>query len=137
MKPRNQASRAPWVVPVFPAASHPGSFARLPVPVEVSLYPAPLAEAALYGVLAAAMFTLWPLARTERVRAAALYRDAATGGAHWPRWYYVVLTVGILGALIAAAAVFSGLLMLTLALGRRRGLADRLIVIEQANGIFQ
>jgi putative ABC transport system permease protein len=50
-------------------------------PAEVSIYPGPLAEAAFYGLLTADLFTLWPLARTETVRAAALYRGGEGGRA--------------------------------------------------------
>jgi putative ABC transport system permease protein len=59
--------------------------ARLPVPIAVSVYPHPLAEAALYGLLTALIFTLWPLARTEQVRAAALFRDASGPSRSLPR----------------------------------------------------
>jgi predicted lysophospholipase L1 biosynthesis ABC-type transport system permease subunit len=65
----------PWARPAAGArAAHRGARCRCR---RSSGHPAPLAEAALYGVLAAALFTLWPLARTGQVRAAALYRDAA------------------------------------------------------------
>ena len=46
--------------------------AALPFPVEFGLYPTPLLEAAFYGVMTAFLFTLWPLARSAEVRAAAL-----------------------------------------------------------------
>ena len=54
----------------------------LPVPASFAFYPAPLIEAALYGTLTAAIFTIWPLARSENVRAATLFREseAGTGG---------------------------------------------------------
>ncbi|TYB86354.1 ABC transporter permease [Oceaniovalibus sp. ACAM 378] len=87
--------------------------AALPVPTAFALYPAPLAQAALYGALTALLFTLWPLARTERVRAAALYRDAA-GAIHGvPRPFFIALTGVVLLALVAVAALLSGLAMLT------------------------
>ena len=56
------------------------------MPAEFGLYPRPLAEAALYGVLTALVFSLWPLARVRDIRPAALFRDltAAPAGA-WPR----------------------------------------------------
>jgi putative ABC transport system permease protein len=55
-----------------------GSWLRsvLPVPPVAGLYPTPLIEAALYGLLAAGAFALWPLARAMRIPAAALFRDA-------------------------------------------------------------
>jgi putative ABC transport system permease protein len=65
--------------------------ARLPVPIAISVYPAPLAEAALYGLLTALIFTLWPLARTEQVRAAALYRDASGPSRACPALGYLIV----------------------------------------------
>lgn len=82
--------------------------ARLPVPAVFGVYTAPLAEAALYGALTAFVFTLWPLARTEQVRAATLLREASAGGRGWPRLPYVITTLAALGALVGVAAWFSG-----------------------------
>ena len=48
----------------------------LPVPAAAGLYPGPLALAALYGVLTAGAFALWPLARAAQIPGAALFRDA-------------------------------------------------------------
>lgn len=87
---------------------------QLPIPAVFAVHPAALAEAALYGTLAAAIFTLWPLAQTEQVRAAALFRNAAGGGKTWPRWPYIVATGVLLGLLVAAASTLSGLEWLTL-----------------------
>jgi putative ABC transport system permease protein len=81
--------------------------ARLPFPAVFAPYPAPLAEAAFYGVLTALIFTLWPLARTETVRAAALYRGGA-GQRGMPRWPYLVALGGLVALLLAGAALFSG-----------------------------
>ena len=88
--------------------------ARLPVPAEFSVYPGPLAEAALYGALTALVFTLWPLARTEEVRAATLFRDAVGRARRLPRPVYLVATGGLLALLIAAAARLSEAVELTL-----------------------
>jgi putative ABC transport system permease protein len=82
--------------------------ARLPLPVRFALYPGPLAEAALYGALTALLFTLWPLARTGEIRAAALFREVSGRAWVWPRGPVIGLTVGLAAALIAAAAWFSG-----------------------------
>ncbi len=87
---------------------------RLPVPAVFSIYPQPLAEAALYGVLTAFLSTLWPLARTEEVRAATLFRDALTSARFFPRPAYVIATAVGLALLISAAAWFSGSARLTL-----------------------
>jgi putative ABC transport system permease protein len=58
---------------------------RLPVPAAFAVYPGPLALAALYGALTAALFVLWPLARLRELRPALLFRDIGEGGAVWPR----------------------------------------------------
>ncbi len=88
--------------------------ARLPVPAEFAVHPGPLAEAALYGALTALIFTLWPLARTEEVRAAALFRDAGGQSRGLPRVRYLVATALLLAVLVGAAAWFSGVPDLTL-----------------------
>jgi putative ABC transport system permease protein len=86
----------------------------LPVPTLFSLHIAPLAEAAVYGLLTALLFTLWPLARAEEVRAATLFRDALEGAQLLPAWRYVITTVILLGLLVGTAMLFSGSPMLTL-----------------------
>jgi len=88
--------------------------ARLPVPAVFTLHLAPLAEAALYGVLTALIFTLWPLARTEDVRAATLFRDALSSANRFPAPLFVALTIGLVVALIGVAMLFSGEAFLTL-----------------------
>ncbi|MEM6386921.1 MAG: FtsX-like permease family protein [Pseudomonadota bacterium] len=87
---------------------------RLPVPAAFSIHPGPLAEAALYGTLAALIFTLWPLARVEEVRAATLFRDGAMTKSARPRLFWVAVTAVLFVALVATAAVLSGLWTLTL-----------------------
>ncbi|WHZ35108.1 ABC transporter permease [Sagittula sp. MA-2] len=86
----------------------------LPIPTVFTLYPAPLLEAALYGVLTAALFTLWPLARAEEVRAATLFRDALGSARVLPARRYVIATGVLLAVLVLAAALFSGSPELTL-----------------------
>ncbi|MGQ0567485.1 MAG: ABC transporter permease [Gemmobacter sp.] len=81
--------------------------ASLPMPLAMRLYPLPLAEAAFYGIVTAMLFTLWPLARTEGVRAAALYRGGA-GSTGWPGWRYLVVLAGLAVVLVGGAALFSG-----------------------------
>ena len=48
----------------------------LPVPARLGLYPRSLGLAALYGLLTAGVFALWPLARAAEIPGAALFRDA-------------------------------------------------------------
>ena len=48
----------------------------LPVPARLGLYPRSLGLGALYGLLTAGVFALWPLARAAEIPGAALFRDA-------------------------------------------------------------
>ena len=88
--------------------------ARLPIPAAFAIYPQPLLEAALYGILTAFIFTLWPLARAEDVRAATLFRDATTTSAALPGVRYVGATLLALTLLLGLAGWFSGTWQLTL-----------------------
>ncbi|WP_170784796.1 ABC transporter permease [Ruegeria lacuscaerulensis] len=115
---------------LLPLALAPLIEAQLPIPAVFSLYPEPLAEAALYGVLTAFLFTLWPLARTEEVRAATLFRDALSSARALPRLRYIVATGVGLALLIASAAWFSGSARLTLWTGG--GLVGALILLSVA-----
>jgi putative ABC transport system permease protein len=99
---------------LVPVALGPIIEARLPIPAAFGIYPAPLAEAALYGVLTAVLFTLWPLARTQDVRAATLIRDALGGAPALPALPFVVASLMALAALVGAAGLFSGQWQLTL-----------------------
>jgi putative ABC transport system permease protein len=58
-----------------PAVAAPFLKSVLPVSLRVAVYPAPLALAALFGLLTTFVFSLWPLASIGRVPAAALFRD--------------------------------------------------------------
>lgn len=100
---------------------------RLPVPLAVGLYPGPLAEAALYGVLTALVFTLWPLARVERVRAAALFRGIGVEARAWPRPGPLLALALATAALVAAAVWFSDAWQL--ALGAAAGIAGALVLL--------
>jgi putative ABC transport system permease protein len=60
---------------LVPAAAQPLLIRLLPVSLRIGLYPAPLALAALFGLLTTLVFALWPLAGIGRVPAAALFRD--------------------------------------------------------------
>ncbi len=99
---------------LLPLLLAPAISSRLPIPAEFALYPAPLCEAALYGLLTAFIFTLWPLARAEEVRAATLFRDALDRARTLPATRYLLATVVALSLLIGLAAWFSGTWRLTL-----------------------
>ncbi|MBE9603872.1 ABC transporter permease [Acetobacteraceae bacterium H6797] len=57
----------------------------LPVPPRLGVYPLPLALAAVYGLLTALAFALWPLGRAREIPGAALFRDAVVSQGGWPR----------------------------------------------------
>ncbi len=88
--------------------------ARLPIPAAFTFDPRPLWEAAIYGILTALIFTLWPLAKTENIKAATLFRDAFGGTRALPRFIYILATALLLAALVGLAIRFSGNAFLTL-----------------------
>lgn len=87
---------------------------RLPIPAEFAIYPKPLFEASIYGILTALIFTTWPLSRTENIRAATLFRDAGQGGARLPAPRYLLAIAVLIALLLALASWFSGTVFLTL-----------------------
>ncbi len=109
--------------------------ARLPIPAEFAIYPRPLIEAAIYGLLAALIFTLWPLAKTEDIRAATLFRDAFAGSRTLPGLRYLIAIVALIALLIGAAIWFSGTAFLTL--WTAGGIAGALFVLVIAAFIIR
>lgn len=104
--------------------------ARLPIPTAFTIFPAPLIEAGLYGILTAFIFTLWPLARTDRVRAATLFRDAWDGASRLPSLPFIIATAGAIAVLVGMAGWFNGSWFLTLwTLG---GIAGALAILALA-----
>ncbi len=90
-----------------PLAIAPLIVTRLPVPVEFGIYAAPLLEAAVYGLLTALIFTIWPLARARDIRAAELFRDAASARRAWPRPVYLLAITGLVALLVGLATWLS------------------------------
>ncbi|MDW4548371.1 FtsX-like permease family protein [Defluviimonas sp. D31] len=114
----------------LPVLAGPLIAARLPIPVEIVVAWRPLAEAGVYGALAAALFALWPLARTREVKAAALFRDLGPGRRQWPGWRLGLVLAAIAGLLVAVATSLSG--VPTLALWTLGGVATALVVLALA-----
>ncbi|MCV6591560.1 MAG: FtsX-like permease family protein [Silicimonas sp.] len=98
---------------LLPVLAAPLIAESLPVPAVFTLHLKPLGEAALYGALAALIFTLWPLARVEEVRAATLFRDGGGKTRALPRPLWIGIIVALVTALVSLAAWFSGLWTLT------------------------
>ncbi len=88
--------------------------AALPVPAVFGFYPAPLLEAAFYGLMTALIFTLWPLARAQQIRAAGLFRDVSAIDRGWPAPIYIAVQAVLVAAFVAAAAYLSGIPTLAL-----------------------
>lgn len=79
----------------------------LPVPPRIGLYPEPLLLAALYGLLTALAFALWPLGRAMEIPGAALFRDTLQPSGARPRLMLMAATVaagGTLALLVVATA---------------------------------
>lgn len=77
---------------------------QLPVPALFAVYPEPLVRAATFGVLAAAAFSLWPLARARTTPPSSLFRKEMSGRP----------TLSLETALAVAAALgLAGLAILT------------------------
>jgi putative ABC transport system permease protein len=115
---------------LIPVVFSPLITASLPVPAMFGIHPAPLFEAAIYGVLAALLFTLWPLARTDEVRAATLFRDAMAGASLLPAPRYILATAVLLAILVGTAILFSGDALITL--WTAGGLLGALIILALA-----
>lgn len=64
----------------------------LPVPPRLGFYPAVLGLAALYGLLTALAFALWPLGRAMEIPGAALFRDTLQPAGVRPRIALVAAT---------------------------------------------
>jgi putative ABC transport system permease protein len=81
-----------------------GAFGHLlPLPVVPALHPEALALSAVYGLLTALAFGMWPLARVHDVPVAALFRDAVTNEVHRPQTRYLVWMALMIALLIAIA----------------------------------
>lgn len=79
----------------------------LPVKAEFAVSAQSLATAAAYGLMVALLFTLWPLGRTEHVRASVLFRDVTQSRLLWPRRALLVVSGGLVAALFGLALLTS------------------------------
>jgi putative ABC transport system permease protein len=78
--------------------------AMLPFEIPTKIYPLPLALAALYGMMTALTFSLWPLGRALEIKAAQLFRSTIAPLGGRPRWR-IVLATGVAATLLAALAI--------------------------------
>ncbi len=93
----------------------------LPLPLAFAVYPAPLAKAAALGFLAAAVFSLAPLARARATSPASLFRkDAVVRIPFGPEMAaMIVCAIGLIGlsAITAPSPVFAAIMLLALVAG--------------------
>ncbi len=78
----------------------------LPVAAKFGLYPMALLQAAVFGVLTAALFALWPLARARDIPPVALFRNVLADDGRWPRGKYMVAIV-MVGIALAAFTILT------------------------------
>ncbi len=79
----------------------------LPFPTRTGVFFEPLAFAAIYGVLTAFLFAVWPLARAREVPAAGLFRAIVAPASGRPRTEYI-LAAAIAALLLAGLAIMAG-----------------------------
>jgi putative ABC transport system permease protein len=87
----------PWIIALVAGSA-------LPVPLQLGVYPMPLAVAAALGVLVALLFALPALARARSVPAATLLRDTVTPSRR-PGLLVVAAMALLLAALVALAVL--------------------------------
>ena len=77
----------------------------LPTPIALGIYPEALGLSALFGLLTALTFTLWPLSRAQETPAVALFRGVGTGTRPGRPGHLAAALAG--GAALAILAVWS------------------------------
>ena len=77
---------------------------QLPIAARFGIYPWPLFLAAAYGLLLAAVFSIWPLAQARDVPAAALFRSLVAPPRRWPPAPYIA-TLAVLAAALAGLVI--------------------------------
>ncbi len=79
----------------------------VPIKAELTLSAASLATGALYGILVALMFALWPLGRAELVSASVLFRDEVAPERVRPKARVIALIAAVGAALLGVAISMS------------------------------
>jgi putative ABC transport system permease protein len=72
----------------------------LPVKAELAYSATSILSSAVYGILVALLFTLWPLGRAELIKPSVLFRDEVAPERVWPRRGVIALTAAIALALL-------------------------------------
>jgi putative ABC transport system permease protein len=95
----------------------------LPLTLPVAAYPAPLAVAALCGLLTTALFAVWPLAMVGHIPPAALWRDRGDAPGFSPRALTAEPRRLAIAAAAATAAAAAGLAAVIVMTAPERGFA--------------
>lgn len=90
----------------IPLVAGQGIGDMLPVQIRFGFYAEPLIQALIYGVLTAAVFALWPLARARDIPPVALFRNLIAQASAWPRLRYIV-ALAFLGLTLGAYTVLT------------------------------
>ncbi|MBV8791975.1 MAG: FtsX-like permease family protein, partial [Pseudolabrys sp.] len=81
--------------------------AIIPLPIEPAVHPGQLALSAIYGLLVACSFALWPLGRAHDVPVGALFRDAVAPQPARPRRRYIAAVIAMSAILSALSVVLA------------------------------
>lgn len=79
----------------------------LPIPIDPHPSLRDIWLGLLYGYLTTLAFALWPLGKAHDTPVSALFRDRIDPSRRWPRWPYVVATIGAVIGLAAVAVGFA------------------------------
>ncbi len=112
---------------LIPVALAPFIAGQLPLPADFGIHAKPMLEAALYGILAGLLFSLWSLARTQDIRPGALFRDAVETGWKLPAPAFIGAVAVFAATLVGLFAWLSG--VPRLALWAAAGIAGVLVVL--------
>ncbi len=80
----------------------------LPFDQSVGVHVSALGLAAVYGLLVAMSFSLWPVARACEIPAAALFRDSVAHARQWPKAQYMAAAAGLIALIAGLAIINSG-----------------------------
>lgn len=92
---------------VVPVALHSLYADVLPFETHLTVTVWSIAAAAVYGLMVALLFALWPLGQAELVPPAVLFRDAVVERRGWPRPYLVALLALVATLLVVFVVVTS------------------------------
>jgi putative ABC transport system permease protein len=73
---------------------------QLPIKAELAYSATSILASAVYGILVALLFTLWPLGRAELIKPSVLFRDEVAPERVWPRRGIIALTAVIAASLL-------------------------------------